>query len=249
MEAPQTRKSIQNEFTLASISHLSSSSSPPNLSPVARFCSNSGVSELRFEQGHEPLNFNLHTSQLNDVSTAIRAKFGGIEIKTVVVDFSGDLVEGVKRIEEVIEGLEVGVLINNVGVSYHMRGFFMKWMRNCCLMWGLPGMLKRKRGGIINIGFGAAIVIPSDPLYSLYAAAKASVNTLFSQPSGISLSPDLKVAYIADSESRSIRSVDLKTGGSKLLAGGDPVFSDNLFWFGDHDGTNSYNHKVAPDIT
>ncbi|KAL8155610.1 hypothetical protein AgCh_000848 [Apium graveolens] len=111
--------------------------------------------------------------KLNDVSTAIRAKFGGIEIKTVVVDFSGDLVEGVKRIEEVIEGLEVGVLINNVGVSYHMRGFFMKWMRNCCLMWGLPGMLKRKRGGIINIGFGAAIVIPSDPLYSLYAAAKA----------------------------------------------------------------------------
>ncbi|KAL8120157.1 hypothetical protein AgCh_017336 [Apium graveolens] len=59
----------------------------------------------------------------------------------------------------------------------------------------------------------------------------------------------LKVAYIADSESSSIRSVDLKTGGSKLLAGGDPVFSDNLFWFGDHDGTDSYNHKVAPDIT
>lgn len=40
---------------------------------------------------------------------------------------------------------------------------------------------------------------------------------------------DLKEAYIADSESSSIRALDLKTGGSRLLAGGDPVFSDNLF--------------------
>jgi len=35
--------------------------------------------------------------------------------------------------------------------------------------------------------------------------------------------------YLADSESSSIRRVDLTTGGSKLLAGGDPTFSDNLF--------------------
>jgi hypothetical protein len=35
--------------------------------------------------------------------------------------------------------------------------------------------------------------------------------------------------YLADSESSSIRRVDMTTGGSKLLAGGDPTFSDNLF--------------------
>lgn len=35
--------------------------------------------------------------------------------------------------------------------------------------------------------------------------------------------------YIADSESSSIRALDLKTGGSKLLAGGDPYFAENLF--------------------
>lgn len=40
---------------------------------------------------------------------------------------------------------------------------------------------------------------------------------------------DLMEAYIADSESSSIRAVDLKTGGSRLLAGGDPIFPDNLF--------------------
>ncbi|KAA8536730.1 hypothetical protein F0562_029208 [Nyssa sinensis] len=67
----------------------------------------------------------------------------------------------------------------------------------------------------------------------------SSTSTSFAQPSGISLSPDLKEAYIADSESSSIRVLDLKTGGSRLLAGGDPVFSDNLFRFGDHDGMGS----------
>ncbi|XP_048135811.1 protein SUPPRESSOR OF QUENCHING 1, chloroplastic isoform X3 [Rhodamnia argentea] len=64
-------------------------------------------------------------------------------------------------------------------------------------------------------------------------------STSFAQPSGISLSPDFKEAYIADSESSSIRALDLKTGGSRLLAGGDPLFSENLFRFGDHDGTGS----------
>ncbi|XP_010414996.1 PREDICTED: NHL repeat-containing protein 2-like [Camelina sativa] len=91
--------------------------------------------------------------------------------------------------------------------------------------------------------------------------------TSFAQPSGISLGPDLKEAYIADSESSSIRALNLQTGGSRLLAGGDPYFSENLFKFGDNDGvgaevllqhplgvlctkdgqiylTDSYNHKI-----
>ncbi|CAL0308538.1 unnamed protein product [Lupinus luteus] len=95
----------------------------------------------------------------------------------------------------------------------------------------------------------------------------SSTSTSFAQPSGLSLSQDLAEIYIADSESSSIRAVNLKTGGSRLLAGGDPIFSDNLFKFGDQDGigsevlfqhplgvvsakdgeiyiTDSYNHKI-----
>ncbi|XP_038878874.1 protein SUPPRESSOR OF QUENCHING 1, chloroplastic [Benincasa hispida] len=67
----------------------------------------------------------------------------------------------------------------------------------------------------------------------------SATSTSFAQPSGLSLSPDFSEVYIADSESSSIRAVDLKTGGSRLLAGGDPIFSDNLFKFGDHDGVGS----------
>ncbi|KAK4851350.1 hypothetical protein QYF36_014395 [Acer negundo] len=67
----------------------------------------------------------------------------------------------------------------------------------------------------------------------------SSTNTSFAQPSGMSLSPDFMEIYVADSESSSIRALNLKTGGSRLLAGGDPIFSDNLFKFGDHDGIGS----------
>lgn len=90
----------------------------------------------------------------------------------------------------------------------------------------------------------------------------------WAQPSGIALSTDKKTAYIADSESSSIRELDVTTGGSKLLAGGDAFVSDNLFQFGDVDGdlksvrlqhplgictaadpnllyiADSYNHKI-----
>ncbi|KAL7588310.1 hypothetical protein Lser_V15G39866 [Lactuca serriola] len=67
----------------------------------------------------------------------------------------------------------------------------------------------------------------------------SSSTTSFAQPSGLSLSPDVKEAYIADSESSSIRALNLTTGGSRLVVGGDPVFSDNLFKFGDRDGIGS----------
>ncbi|CAM8914721.1 unnamed protein product [Rhodiola kirilowii] len=67
----------------------------------------------------------------------------------------------------------------------------------------------------------------------------SSTNTSFAQPSGISLSPDSKELYVADSESSSIRAVNLRTGGSRLLVGGDPLFAENLFKFGDHDGVGS----------
>ncbi|KAJ7554968.1 hypothetical protein O6H91_05G017800 [Diphasiastrum complanatum] len=96
---------------------------------------------------------------------------------------------------------------------------------------------------------------------------KRGSDSSYSQPSGISIAPDMTEMYIADSESSSIRSVDLMTSGSRLLAGGDPTFADNLFQFGDKDGigsnaqfqhplgvlsasdgmiyiTDSYNHKV-----
>ncbi|CAI9111178.1 OLC1v1011334C1 [Oldenlandia corymbosa var. corymbosa] len=130
--------------------------------------------------------------KLREVSESIQAKYGKTQIKSVVVDFSGDLDEGVVRIKEAIDGLDIGVLVNNVGLSYPYARYFHevddKLLADLIKInvegttkvtqAVLPGMLQRKRGAIVNIGSGAAIVIPSDPLYAVYAATKAYIDQL-----------------------------------------------------------------------
>ncbi|CAI9277132.1 unnamed protein product [Lactuca saligna] len=128
--------------------------------------------------------------KLNDVSCSIRAKFKQTQIKIVVVDFCGDLTHGIEKIKETIDGLDVGVLINNVGVSYPYARFFHEVDDKllCDVIKVnvegttkvtrvvLSGMIKRKKGAIVNLGSGVAVVMPSDPLYTLYAASKAYID-------------------------------------------------------------------------
>ncbi|KAL7601645.1 hypothetical protein Lser_V15G24840 [Lactuca serriola] len=63
-------------------------------------------------------------AKLNDVSDSIRTKFKQTQIKVVVVDFSCDLDHGIERLKETVAGIDVGVLINNVGVCYPYDRFF-----------------------------------------------------------------------------------------------------------------------------
>ncbi|KAI7838239.1 hypothetical protein COHA_007984 [Chlorella ohadii] len=67
----------------------------------------------------------------------------------------------------------------------------------------------------------------------------SALTTAWAQPSGLALAPSGDAIYVADSESSSVRRLDLGSGGSRLLVGGDPMFSDNLFRFGDKDGSGS----------
>lgn len=131
--------------------------------------------------------------KLRDVSESIRAKFNQTQIRTVVVDFSSeDLTDGIERIGEAIEGLDVGVLVNNVGVSTPEGMLFHEVEEE---VWKslirvniegttkvtqtvLKGMIERKRGAIVNIGSGSSVVRPSLPFIAVYAATKAYVNQL-----------------------------------------------------------------------
>ena len=60
-----------------------------------------------------------------------------------------------------------------------------------------------------------------------------SATTAWAQPSGIALLPSMSaddpedVIIVADAESSSIRKLDLRTGGSSLCVGGDPLFPDS----------------------
>uniref|UniRef100_A0A803L102 Uncharacterized protein n=1 Tax=Chenopodium quinoa TaxID=63459 RepID=A0A803L102_CHEQI len=127
--------------------------------------------------------------KLQTTSNEIWAKFK-TKIKIIVIDFekiSGEEIK--KKIKKEIEGLEVGILVNNVGSFtngarfYHEVGLegigslvnvnigSVNWVTSAVL----PGMLQRRKGAIVNIGSGSSLVVPSYPLNSIYASTKAYV--------------------------------------------------------------------------
>lgn len=128
-----------------------------------------------------------NSNKLETVSKEIQLRFPSTLIKSVVFDFSGDVLAGVVGVEEAVKGLDIGILINNVGITYPAARYFHEveekvWLNIVRVnLEGttrvtravLPRMLQRKRGAIVNIGSGAAIVVPSHPLYTIYAATKA----------------------------------------------------------------------------
>ncbi|CAL5052531.1 unnamed protein product [Urochloa decumbens] len=131
-------------------------------------------------------------AKLDDVSDAI-TKAHGVKTKAVVFDLSlmstpeGD--EAARRLRAAIEGLDVGVLVNNAGIAkpgamYVHEADVESLVRIVRMNLQalteltaavLPGMVARSRGAIVNIGSGSALALPSFPLYSVYAATKRYV--------------------------------------------------------------------------
>lgn len=129
-----------------------------------------------------------NSAKLKSVSKEIQENYPTTQIKTIAFDFSvGSLVGMNELLEEEIRGLDVGVLINNVGVTYPSARFLHEvdeqvWTNvvkvnvegtTRVTMAVLRGMVERKRGAVVNIGSGAGIVVPSHPLFTVYAATKA----------------------------------------------------------------------------
>ena len=124
-------------------------------------------------------------SKLEDVAAELREKYS-IETKVIAVDFSSADIYDVLTSE--LADLEIGVLVNNVGMTYGDPLFFhevptdvVESLINVNILSVakmtrivLPQMLERKKGIILNIGSMGGY--QSVPLLSEYSGSKSFVD-------------------------------------------------------------------------
>jgi 17beta-estradiol 17-dehydrogenase / very-long-chain 3-oxoacyl-CoA reductase len=103
--------------------------------------------------------------KLADSKGELSKKYSGIEVRTLAIDYSAFDEKARNVVAAAVKDIEVGVLVNNVGMSYPFTKYFDEltdsevtnlialnvesttWMTRICL----PAMTNRKKGAIVNI--------------------------------------------------------------------------------------------------
>ncbi|OTB00578.1 hypothetical protein M426DRAFT_324235 [Hypoxylon sp. CI-4A] len=120
-------------------------------------------------------------SKLEALSQELESQFSGLQTKVLDMDFSADDDADYARLAKLLAGLDVGILINNVGQSHSIAVPFLLTEQkelqdivtiNCLGTLKVtqiiaPGMQSRKRGLILTMGsFGGWIPTPYLATYS-----------------------------------------------------------------------------------
>lgn len=112
---------------------------------------------------------------------ALASELSGVQTKVLAMDYSKDDEADYARLAELVDGLDVAILINNVGQSHSIPTAFLETDKkelqdivtiNCLgtlktTQVIAPGMVQRKRGLILTMGsFGGWMPIPYLATYS-----------------------------------------------------------------------------------
>jgi len=137
-------------------------------------------------------------SKLDEVKAELNAKFPGVKVETLQIDFCNFDQAAQDKVAQAFTGLAedggVAVLVNNVGVSYDFPMYFHElsdarvadmvklnidsttYMTRIALKFMRERKGGKRRGAIINVGSAAGST--SNPLLTQYSAAKAYVQRL-----------------------------------------------------------------------
>ncbi|XP_072149236.1 very-long-chain 3-oxoacyl-CoA reductase 1 isoform X1 [Setaria viridis] len=137
----------------------------------------------------------IDAANLRETSDTIRSR-DAVKTRTLVFDLSlvgtpqGD--ESMRRLRAAIDGLDVGLLVNNAGMANPFLAYFHEadveaWLRMVRVnLWALtevaaavlPGMVERGRGAVLNMGSASSEGMPSFPLNTIYASTKKYVRAM-----------------------------------------------------------------------
>ncbi len=149
-------------------------------------------------KGHNLVLISRSKDKLDSCRDEIITKYPKVEVKILAVDCGKFDEASRKVVSTFLNGLDIGVLVNNVGISYPFTKYFHEledinveqlmslnvnsttWMTRIVL----PGMVERKRGSIVNIGSAAGV--STSPLLAQYGAAKSYI-TMFSRTLNVEL--------------------------------------------------------------
>ncbi|XP_042432277.1 very-long-chain 3-oxoacyl-CoA reductase-like protein At1g24470 [Zingiber officinale] len=137
-----------------------------------------------------------HPAKLADAAfdVAAAAAHPAVKVDCLVLDLADDDLSGFARLQSAVDALDVGVLVNCAGATLPHAMYFHEadeatWRgivrvnaeaATRVARAVVPGMLRRRRGAVVNVGSAASVVLPSFPFSAVYAATKAYIGQLSS---------------------------------------------------------------------
>jgi len=130
-------------------------------------------------------------SKLIEMKEEIKKKYPKVQTEHLAVDYSNFDQATRDRVKKALDPLDIGVLINNVGMSYPFTKYFHElkddeifglvelnvnstvWMTRLVLGDEKGGMVQRKRGAIVNTSSGAGR--GTAPFLAEYSGAKGFI--------------------------------------------------------------------------